>query len=137
MKRSNRIGFYSSVSPFEKLTASGCDETETIYYEPGFIIGENTAVIHTYLMHIAPLFNNRLPQYNVFIHIKEDNTEFILVHIQLVYQIHSSIHLADLPTSSFSQQSLLKNIHYPYQQKGTNKLISTYYYYLPPAFLNL
>ena len=28
-KRWNRIGFYSSVSPIEKLMASGCDETET------------------------------------------------------------------------------------------------------------
>ena len=35
-KRWNRIGFYSCVSHVEKLTASGCDETETIYYEPGF-----------------------------------------------------------------------------------------------------
>ena len=31
MKRWNRIGFYSSISPIEKLTASGYDETETIY----------------------------------------------------------------------------------------------------------
>ena len=35
-KRWNRIGFYSSVSPIEKLMASGCDETETIYCEPAF-----------------------------------------------------------------------------------------------------
>ena len=24
--------------PIEKLMASGCDETETIYYKPGFIL---------------------------------------------------------------------------------------------------
>ena len=30
-KRWYRIGFYSSISPIEKVTASGCDETETIY----------------------------------------------------------------------------------------------------------
>ena len=37
-KRWNRIGFYSSVSPIEKLMASGCDETEMIYCEPALML---------------------------------------------------------------------------------------------------
>ena len=36
-KRWNRIGFLA-FSPIEKLMASGCDETETIYCEPAFLV---------------------------------------------------------------------------------------------------
>ena len=43
-KRWNRIGFYSSVSPIEKLMASSCDETETIYCEPAVFNGRNAGI---------------------------------------------------------------------------------------------
>ena len=32
------VGFYSSVSPIENLTASGCDETETIFMNRALVL---------------------------------------------------------------------------------------------------